>query len=132
MRSRCNDNESPSRGRESNAPNTKGMITPHWSPELVKAQQKAALMTKFCRAAMIRKTPLRILQWFADQARSIDTSWTLPERLPELLVENKKLFKQQAITAKKNARKLRDDYLKRNLDRGCGTVDVQNSISLSS
>ena len=73
----------------------------HWSPELIKAQQKAALMTKFCRAAMIRNTPLRVFQWFADQARSIDTSWMLPERLPEQLAENKKLFKRRVITANK-------------------------------
>ena len=31
----------------------------HWIPEQVKAQQKAALVTKFCRAAMIRKTSFR-------------------------------------------------------------------------
>ena len=78
----------------------------HWSPKLVKTQEKAALITKFCRAAMNRKTPLWVFQRFADQARGVESSWSLLEQIPELLAENKKLFKQRAISVKKNAHKL--------------------------
>ena len=101
----------------------------HWVPELVKAQQKAALMTKFCRAAMKNKTPLWVSQRFADQAQSIDTLWSLPERLPELLAEKEKLFKRRAIKAKKNARKLRYDDLKQKIQEQVACIDEDDRES---
>ena len=74
-----------------------------WRSDLVTAQRKAALITKYYKVVINNKTPPRVFQLFAGQAQSIDTPWSLPERIPEVLEGCKKAIKRQAIQAKENA-----------------------------
>ena len=58
-------------------------------------------MTKYSRAALNKKTPLRVFQQFGGQARSIDIFWSLQDQTPAALGESKNAFKQPAIKAEK-------------------------------
>ena len=104
-------------------PVTTSMIAPMepWLSNSTKESQFE--ITKYCKAAMNNKTPPQVFQMFADQAQSIDTSWSLPERTTAALKESKKNTKQQVIQAKKNAGKLRQKFLKQKVAEQVSCID---------
>ena len=97
-----------------------------WSPKLVTAQRKAALITKYCRATLNHKTSLQVFQLFGDQGWRIDTSWSLPEWTSAALEESKKAFKQQAIQAKKNVWKLRKKFLQQKVEEQVSCINEED------
>ena len=92
-------------------------MLPPVESQLVIAQRKATLITKYCKAALNNKTPPWVFQFFAEQIQSIETFWILPERIPAFLADSKNAIKRQAVQAKKNAWKLQRSFCNRSTKR---------------
>ena len=96
-----------------------------WRPDLVTAPRKPSLITKYCKASLNKKIPPRVFQLFAEQARIIDTSWTLPEQIPAVLEDSKNTVKQRAIHWKKNRWKLRKKFLQQKCEEQVSCIDEE-------